>query len=95
MKVDTGADTSILTSDDLQRLGMSVDIKPCSSILKGYGGNHIQNLGTTSLQVTFKNTSISSKATFVEAPRQPSMIGGQQAQEFGIITINVEEVSNV
>ena len=95
MKVDTGADTCILTTDDLQRLGISVDIKPCSSILKGYGGNPRQNLGTTSLQVTFKNTSISTKLTTVEAPGHPSMIGCQQAQELGIITINVEEVSDV
>ena len=95
MKVDTGADTCILTTDDLQRLGISVDIKPCSSILKGYGGNPIQNLGTTSLQVTFKNLWISAKFTIVEAPGHPSMIGCQQAQELGIITINVEEVSDV
>ena len=95
MKVDTGADTCILTTDDLQRWGISVDIKPCSSILKGYGGNPIQNLRTTSLQVTFKNTSISTKFTIVEAPGHPSMIGCHQAQELGIITINVEEVSDV
>ena len=49
MKVDTGADTCILTTDDLQELGISADIKPCSSILKGYGGNPIQTLGTTIL----------------------------------------------
>ena len=95
MKVDTGADTCILITDDLQELGISVYIKPCSSILKGYGGNSIQNLGTTILRVAFKNTSISTTFTIVEAPGHPSMIGCQQAQELGIITINVEEVSNV
>jgi len=62
--------------------------------LKGYGGNPIQNLGTTNLQVAYNNTSISTKFTIVEAPGHPSMIGCQQAQELGIITINVEEVSN-
>ena len=95
MKVDTGADTCILTTDDLHELGISVDIIPCSSILKGYGGNPIQTLGTTILRVAFKNTSISTTFTIVEAPGHPSMIGCQQAQELGIITINVEEVSNV
>lgn len=49
MKVDTRADTCILTTKDLQRLGISVKIKPCSSILKGYGGNFIENLGTRTL----------------------------------------------
>ena len=91
MKIDTGADTCILTTDDLQRLG-PVEIKPCNNVLKGYGGNPIQNLGTTNLQVTFKNTSISTKFTIVEAPGHPSMIGCQQAQELGIITIHVDEV---
>ena len=94
MKVDTGADTCILTTDDLQELGISVDIKPCSSTLKGYGGKPIQTLGTTILRVAFKNTSISTTFIIVEAPGHPSMIGCQQAQELGIITINVEEVSN-
>ena len=77
IKVDTGADTCILTADDLQGLGVSVDIKPCSSILKGYGGNPVQTLGTTTLPVTFKNTSISTTFTTVEAPGLPSMIGCQ------------------
>ena len=94
MKVDTGADTCILTIEDLQRLGLSVEIKPCSSILKGYGGNSIQNLGTTNLQVTFKDTSILTEFTIVEAPGHPSMIGCRQAQELGIITIHVEKVSS-
>ena len=35
MKVDTGADTCILTTEDLQRLKLSVEIQACSSILKG------------------------------------------------------------
>ena len=33
MKVDTGADICILTTEDLQRLGLSVEIKSCSSVL--------------------------------------------------------------
>ena len=82
------------TTDDLQGFGISVDIKPCSSILKGYGGNPMKNLGTTNLKVAYKNTSISTKFIIVEAPGHPSMIGCQQAQERGIITIKVEEVSN-
>ena len=77
IKVDTGADTCIPTADDLQGPGISVDIKSCSSILKGYGGNPVQTLGTTTLPVTFKNTSISTKFTTVEAPGLPSMIGCQ------------------
>ena len=94
MKVDTGADTCILTIEDLQRLGLLVEIKPCSSILKGYGGNSIQNLGTTNLEVTFKDTSILTEFTIVEGPGHPSLIGCRQAHETGIITIHVEEVSS-
>ena len=94
MKVDTGADTCILTTEDLQRLGLSVEIKPCSSMLKGYGGHCIANLGNTTLQIAFKDASVSSEFTIVEAPGHPSMIGCRQAQELGIITIHVEEVSS-
>jgi hypothetical protein len=37
MKVDTGADICVLTTDDLQQLPLTLDIKPCHSILKSYG----------------------------------------------------------
>ena len=92
MKADKGADTCILITDDVQRLRISVDIKPCSRILKGYEGNLVQNMGTINLQITFRNTSITTKLTIVEASGHPSMIGCQQAQELGIITINVEDI---
>ena len=69
IKIDTGADTCILTTDDLQRLG-PVEIKPCNNVLKGYGGNPIQNLCTTNLQVTSKNTSISTKFTIVKKSKK-------------------------
>ena len=84
------ADTCILATNDLQRLRISVDIKLCSSILKSYGENPIQTLGTTTLQVTFKSTSIPTEFTIVEAPGHPS-IGCQQGHKLGVITINVEE----
>lgn len=61
MKVDTGPDTCVLATDDLQRLGLSVEIQLCSSALRGYGGNPLQDLGATNLQVTLKNTSIFTK----------------------------------
>lgn len=61
MKVDTGADTRVLATDDLQRLGLSVEIQLCSSELRGYGGNPLQDFGATNLQVTLKNTSIFTK----------------------------------
>ena len=94
MKVDIGADTCILTAENLQRLGLSFEIKPWSRKLKGYEGNSIQNLGTTNLQVTFKDTSVLTEFTIVETPGHPSMIDCRQAQELGIITIHVEEVSS-
>ena len=94
MKVDRGAETCILTTEDLQRLGISVEIKPCSSILKGYGGNFIEYLGITTLQVTFKDTLVSIELTIVEAPGHPSMIGCWRGQELGITSIHVEKVSS-
>ena len=55
MKVDAGADTCVLTMDDLQRLGLCLDIKPCNAVLKSYGGNTITNLGTSTLEITFNS----------------------------------------
>ncbi len=51
MKIDTGTDTCLLTVDDLQALNLSLDIQPCSAVLKGYGGQQINSLGTTTLKV--------------------------------------------
>lgn len=42
MKIDTGADTCIFTTDDLQILPISMDVQPSGSILKGYGGSRIE-----------------------------------------------------
>ena len=57
MKVDTGADTCVLTTDYLQKLGLCLDIKPCNVVRKSYGGNTITNLGTSALKITFKGNS--------------------------------------
>ena len=95
IKLDTGADTCVLTTDDLQRLGLSLDIKPYTSVLKSYGGNPIENLGATTLQIAYKSKSISAKFNNVEAPEHPSMIDCQQAQELGIITVNLQELHSV
>ena len=59
MKVDTGADTCVLTTDYLQKLGLCLDIKPCNVVLRSYGGNTITNLGTSALKITFKGNSAS------------------------------------
>ena len=94
MKVDIEADICVLTSDNLQKLGLFLGIKPCCSILKGYGGNAINNLGATNLRATFKDKLISTKLNIVEASGHPSMIGCQQAQELGTIIVNIQELSS-
>ena len=94
MKIDTGADTCILTTDDLQILPISIDLQPSDSILKGYGGSRIGNLGVTTLKVTYGNKSVETKFHVVEAPGNPSMIGCKQAQNLGIITVNVNELNS-
>ena len=71
MKIDTGADTCILRVDGLQALDLSLDIKPFTAVLKGYGGQRITNLGTTTLKVTYKDKSVSTRFTVVDVPGQP------------------------
>lgn len=94
MKIDTGADTCILTTDDLQMLPISINLEPSDSILKGYGGSQIQNLGVTTLKVTYNSKSIETKFNVVEAPGNPSMIGCKQAQDLGIVTVNIDHLNS-
>ena len=94
MKIDTGADTCVLTTGDLQILPMNINLQPSDSILKGYGGSQIQNLGVATLKVTFKDKSIETKFNVVEAPGNSSMIGCKQAQDLGIITVNIDEFNS-
>lgn len=91
MKVYTGADTCVLTTDDLQKLGLCLDIKSCNAVLKSYGGNTITNLGTSTLNITFKSNSASASFNIAEAHSHPSIISCQLAQELGIITVNIQE----
>ena len=90
MKVDIEADICVLTTDNLQKLGLFLGIKLCCSILKGCGGNPINNLGATNLRATFKDKLISTKVNIVEASGHPSMIGCQQVQELGTIIVNIK-----
>ena len=93
LKVDTGADTSVITTTDLQHFSFPITILPCSKILKGYGGSMIDNIGAAILKISFKGKSINAKFNIVEAPGSPSMLGCQQCQELGIITANVDEIN--
>ena len=56
-------------------------------------GNKIQNLGATELKVAFQDKSTLAKFNIVNAPGHPSMIGCQQAQELGIVTVNIQEIT--
>ena len=94
MKVDTGADACVITTDDLQELPFPVTIKQSNSILKAYGGGLIQNLGVTTLKVTVNSKSITTQFNIVEATGSPSMIGCKQSQELGIITVKVHNVNS-
>lgn len=93
MKVDTGADISVLTTVDLQQLPLSLDIEPCHSVLKSYGGAKIENMGATFLKVSFNDNSTYTKFNIVEAPENPSMIGCKQSQELGIVIVNIHDVT--
>ena len=93
IKVDTGADTCILTTDDLQILPFLPDIKPTNKVLRGYGGSVIDTIGATSLTLAYGNKSIDTRFNIVNAPPgSPSILGCIQAQELGIIIANIDEI---
>ena len=94
LKVDTGADICAVNIDDLQDFPFPIDIKKDDCILKGYGPGTIKNIGATDLKVTFRDKSINTKFNVVYAPGKPSVIGCAQAQELGIITVNIDEIES-
>ena len=94
LKVDTGADICAVNIDDLQDFPFSIDIKKDDSILQGYGPGTIKNIGAADLKVTFRDKSINTKFNIVYAPGKPSVIGCAQAQELGIITVNINEIES-
>ena len=86
--METGADTCVLTTDDLPVLPISINLQPSDRIVRGYGGSKIENLGVTALKVTYRNKTVEAKFNVVEAPCHYSIIGCKQAQDLGIITVN-------
>ena len=86
LKVDTGADTSVITTTVLQYFPFPITILPCSNVLKGNGGSMIENIGAAILKVSFKGKSINAKFNVIEALGSSSMLGCRQCQELGIIT---------
>ena len=53
-----------------------------------------KNIGVTDLKVTFRIKSTNTKFNVVYAPGKPSVIGCTQAQELGIITMNIHEIES-
>ena len=93
MKVDTAADTCIITVEDLQLLPFMPEIKPCYATLKGHGGGKIHNVGAIYLKVSFEGNSIQPKFTIVDAPETPSTIGCKQSQQLGIGKVNIHDIA--
>ena len=95
MKIDTGADTCILTTYDLQDMPFVPKVKPSSNILRGYGGSSIDNIGVSVIEVSHGKKSLKIQFDIVNAPPgSPSIIGCSTAQELGLITVNIDDVNS-
>ena len=94
LKIDPGADTSVLTTTDLEKFPFPIEIKPCQDILTGYGGSRIQNIGYCILSIKFKDKAINAKFNIVDLHSAgPSLLGCRQSQELGIVTVHLDNVS--
>ena len=93
LKIDTGADACVITTEDLQDIPFPIKILPCNNFLRGYGGAKTENIGSTFHGVSFKDKTICTKFNIVEASGSPSMLGCSPSQELGIITANVDELT--
>ena len=67
LKVDTGAGTCVITTTDLKLFPFPITILPCKNVLRGYGGSEIENIGTATSRVSFKDKSANVKFNIVEA----------------------------
>ena len=94
-ETNTGADTCVITTTDLQHFPFPITILPCSNVLTGYGGSEIENLGVATLKGSFKDKSADIRFNIVEVPGSPSMLGCRQCQDLGIISTNIDEVNNI
>ena len=93
MKVDCGADTCVITKDDLHRLPFPCDIHKSDTTLHKYGGETLHTYGYIHLTLTFRGKNVSTIFHVVDEPGHPSIIGCRQSQALGIITVNVHSVS--
>ena len=48
LKIDTGADSSVINTAGLQVFPSPITILPCKIVLRGYGGSDIENIGAAS-----------------------------------------------
>ena len=94
-KVDTGADTCVIITTDLQLFPFSITTLLCKNVLRGFGGSEIENIGAATLKVSFKDKSANVKFNIVEAPGSPFILGCRQSQDLKIISTNLEEVSTL
>ena len=94
LKIDPEADTSVLTTTDLEKFPFPIEIKPCQDILTGCGGSRIQNIGYCILNIKFKDKTKNAKFNIVDLNSAgPSLLGCRQSQELGIITVHLDNVS--
>ena len=94
LKVDTGADICALNTVDIGKIPIGVNPQPDNSILEGYGPGTIRNLGVTDFKVTYKGKSIQTQFNVIDCPGKPSILGCAQAQELGIITVNIHSLQS-
>ena len=89
LKMDTGSDTCTLTTEDMERSQLAIDVKPSSCVLNKYGGGTVGNLGRARLKVSCRGKATYANFKIVEIPGNPSILGCRQALELGQISLNI------
>ena len=87
MKVDTGADTCIITTGDLKKLNLPAKLVPSNCILTSYCGRTIPHQGSLKLKITHKKKTVVADFKVVDAPGAPSVLGCKQSIQLGIVSI--------
>ena len=83
-KLDTGADTSIISLSDYECISNPPALSKSTVKLKAYNGQPIQSMGVCSLPVEYNNVKV--EATFeVVRDKLQALLGGTDCERLGLV----------
>lgn len=93
-KIDTGANSSVITRQECQELGVVDKIKPRKIIIESYGGFEVEAIGEIKLKIGFKNRWYKEKFIVIKKNYE-KILGLEASEELGIVKREKESKVNL